>query len=605
MQAIILAAGMGKRLNELTDNYPKCMIEVDGQPLIYRMLSQLDVLALSRIIIVAGYSGDQLINYVKSLDIRTPIIFLKNNIYFSTNNIYSLYIARKFMTMDDTLLLESDLIFQPLVLQKLVYNKNPNVAVLSKYEAWMDGTVVKLNDDNSIADYSNAQSILEHEENEYLKTVNIYKLDKDYCTNYYVPYLEKYHEAKGTGDYYEQVFKTIPILEETKIYGYCLVEELWYEIDTRQDMENAKKIFKNASLDRIMKRYGGYWEYKDIVDFCYLVNPYFPKDNLLSEMKDNFQQLICSYPSGMNVNCQLAVKYFPLSSDKICIGNGAAELIRVLFKCIDGNVGIQLPTFDEYVRCSGQIAMFQVNGNFTYDEKSIMSFYEHKHIKNLVIINPDNPSGNYIKKSGIIDLAQWTYKRGIRLIIDESFIDFVDAEENATMIDRNILEKYPNIIVIKSISKSYGVPGLRLGIMASGDVDIIKKIKYELPIWNINSFAQFFLQIYEKYNSDHKEAIRKFYKVRHDFYKELSKIPQLRPLSSQANYIMCEVLEKYSSIDLARILLNKYKILIKNLSEKQGVDGRQFIRLAIRTADENRKLIDVLKKMLMGKEENY
>src|SRR5690554_2403823 len=118
MQALILAAGMGKRLKELTRDSAKCMVKVNQKTLIERMLYQLDRLKLREIVIVVGYKADRLISYINSLDIQTPITFVTNDIYYKTNNIYSLYLARDYLLKDDTLLLESDLIFSDTLLKK-------------------------------------------------------------------------------------------------------------------------------------------------------------------------------------------------------------------------------------------------------------------------------------------------------------------------------------------------------------------------------------------------------------------------------------------------------------------------------------------------------
>lgn len=142
MQAIILAAGMGKRLKDLTSNATKCMVEVNGVTMIERMLSQLDALQLNKIIMVVGYESKKLMEYVQTLPISTKIEFVDNDVYYKTNNIYSLYLAREYLTQDDTLLLESDLIFEDAVLQRLIQNPYPSLALVAKFESWMDGTVV-------------------------------------------------------------------------------------------------------------------------------------------------------------------------------------------------------------------------------------------------------------------------------------------------------------------------------------------------------------------------------------------------------------------------------------------------------------------------------
>ncbi len=184
------------------------------------------------------------------------------------------------------------------------------------------------------------------------------------------------------------------------------------------------------------------------------------------------------------------------------------------------------------------------------------------------------------------------------MILDESFLDFVEDNLKQSLLKKEILERYQNLIIIKSASKSYGIPGFRLGIMACGNTAYINLLKKELPIWNINSFGEYFLQIFEKYQTEYKEALQHFYQVREEFLLELKTINQIRVFPTQANYIMCEVLDSCSSKKLTEILLNRYDILIKDLSEKRGIEGRQLIRFAIKRSEENLKLVEALKNIL-------
>ena len=173
MQAIILAAGMGKRLKELTQNNTKCMVKVNGVSLIDRILHQIENQHLSRIIIVVGYEGQKLIDYIGSLDIQTPIVFINNPIYDKTNNIYSLALAKDWLVKDDTLLFESDLIFEDSVLEALVSDPRDTLALVDKYESWMDGTCVKLGDDDSIEAFVPGKKFKFEEIKDYYKTVNL------------------------------------------------------------------------------------------------------------------------------------------------------------------------------------------------------------------------------------------------------------------------------------------------------------------------------------------------------------------------------------------------------------------------------------------------
>lgn len=155
---------------------------------------------------------------------------------------------------------------------------------------------------------------------------------------------------------------------------------------------------------------------------------------------------------------------------------------------------------------------------------------------------------------------------------------------------------HKNLYVIKSISKSFGVPGLRLGLLASSDIDTVAAIKKDVSIWNINSFAEFYMQIYNKYEKDYLSACEKFKEERNIFYKELTEIPFLRVIPSQANYFLCEVLNGISAHELALRLLTDFNILIKDCSSKKGFpQEKQYVRIAIRDREDNLKLINSLK----------
>ncbi|WP_195267590.1 aminotransferase class I/II-fold pyridoxal phosphate-dependent enzyme [Eubacterium sp. 1001713B170207_170306_E7] len=605
MQAIILAAGMGKRLKELTDGNTKCMVKVNGVSMIERMLSQLDSLSLERIVIVVGYRGQQLINYIQTLSVNTRIEYVNNEIYDKTNNIYSLYMAKEYLLEDDTLLLESDLIFEDALLEKIIEDPYPSLALVAKYESWMDGTVVTLGEDRSIKQFLGKKEFVFEDIPKYYKTVNIYKFSQSFSETHYVPFLEAYCKALGHNEYYEQVLKVITLLERPEIKALPLENEIWYEIDDIQDLDIAESIFatEEAHLQKFQKRFGGYWRYPHMLDFCYLVNPFFPNQKLLDEIKANFDRLISEYPSGMEVNSLLAAKYFGLHKDQICIGNGAAELIKSLMEMIDGKLGIVMPTFEEYPnrRDEKDLEIFiPDNQDFSYGVSNLKKYFDTKNISALSVINPDNPSGNYIPKDDLIDLIEWGKNKNIKIIIDESFVDFSD-EENSSLLDETVIEKYPNLIVIKSISKSFGVPGLRLGVLATSDRTIIEKIKKDVSIWNINSFAEFYMQICEKYKNDYQDGLKNFRETRKKFLDKLANLKGIRIVPTQANFVLCELISGVHSKELSKQLLAQKNILIKDISSKKGLNGGQYIRLAIRNDKDNRVLLMALSELINNK----
>ena len=599
MQALILAAGMGKRLKDLTRNNTKCMVKVNGVTLIERMLRQIEKQNVSRIVIVVGYEGQKLIDFIGTLDIKTPITFVENSIYDKTNNIYSLALAKDWLCKEDTLLFESDLIFEDAVLDLLVNDPRDTLALVDKFESWMDGTCLKLSKDDKITSFVSKKEFRFADIDEYYKTVNISKFSKDFSEKYYVPFLDAYEKALGENQYYEEVLKVITILDVPRIRARRLEGQLWYEIDDIQDLDIAESLFAEDPDEKaalITGRYGGYWRYPKMKDFCYLVNPYFPPRKMLNEIKANFDILISEYPSGMRVNSLLAAKNFNVHTENIIVGNGAAELIKSLMGQLTGKTGFIRPTFEEYPHRydqSDSVCFVPENKDFSYTADDVMNFFEGSGVSQIVIVNPDNPSGNYIPKNDLLRLVEWTKEKGMKLVIDESFVDFAD-EEDSTMIDLDVLVANPHLYVMKSISKSYGVPGLRLGVLASGDVVTIALMKKDVAIWNINSFAEFYMQIEEKYKKHYDEALVKIRAERARFVSELSKINGLRVIPSQANFIMCE-LENTEPKDLLKALLFKHHILIKELSSKTG---GKYIRLAVRDTEDNDLLVAALREEL-------
>lgn len=354
-------------------------------------------------------------------------------------------------------------------------------------------------------------------------------------------------------------------------------------------------------LKQYYSRYGGFWVYPDMLDYCYLVNPYFNRSKIIDEMQENFRILVSEYPAGMAVNSQLASECWGIKPEYIIPGNGAAELIKALMENLEGKVGVVRPTFEEYpnrLPDERVITFVPQNETFRYSADDLIRFFGKHRVENLLLINPDNPSGNFVPVEGIHKVAQWCEDNGILFILDESFVDFSVGYEQNTFLHDEILEKYPHMCVMKSISKSYGVPGLRLGILCSANEALIAKTKKQVSIWNINSFAEFFMQIYPKYREDYKLACDQFIQAREDFEEELKKIPYIKVMPSQANYFFLEVLPPYKPKELCAILLKKYNILASACLAKKGIEPNRYMRIAVRNHGDNAKFIQALKELI-------
>ena len=597
MQAMILAAGMGRRLGKITENKTKGMVEVNGKSLLERSLDILTSFAnIKRIVLVVGFAQEGVKKVFGNSWNGKKILYVENPDFDKTNNIYSLYLAKELFSEDDTILLESDLIFEKGLIEKLIESNEKDQVLVSKWKNWMDGTVVTLSKTGSISQFVPKENFDIGSAENYYKTVNIYKFSKKFINDIYTPFLDAYCDAFGHNEYYENILGVITFINKSQLKAEIVEDDQkWYEIDDNNDLDIAETLFSNDS-DTYLKRYGGFWRFPELKDFCYLVNPYFPPETMLQELKMSFNCLITEYPSTSVIQRKLASNMFECSLENILVGNGASELIVSLFSVLDYNdIGIPVPTFHEYIARSrnNKVKYFSPGSdNFEYGKNELIEF--SKKIDTMVVVNPDNPTGNFIPEKDLVEFLDYMRTENKTLIVDESFIDFADGNESYTLIRDDILSRNPNLIVIKSIGKSYGVPGCRLGVLACGNRELINKVQESLPVWNISSVGEFFLQIFNKYKKDYLKSVKKIIAQREKLFKELSAIKFLRPVPSRANYILCEVLSPYECKSIAEKAIEK-NILIKDCSDKLGFENRSFIRVTVRDEKDNSCFIDFLK----------
>ncbi len=603
MQALMLAAGMGRRMGKYTESYTKCMVSVAGKTLLERAIESIKDAGIDKLVMVIGYEAESLRKYVEERDFGIRIEYVYNYDYASTNNIYSLYLAKDYLQKDDTILLESDLIFDRHIIKDLVRAPQQNLVVAAKYEHWMDGTVVVLDKKKHILDFVDKASFCYEDVDKYYKTVNIYKFSKSFSANQYLPFLEAYIKAYGMNQYYEQVLNIFAHIQNSQMSAYVLGDENWYEIDDAQDLDIASTIFAKDS--QILKKYelhfGGYWRFPKVKDFCYLVNPYYPPRKMVDQLQYFFWELLTQYPSGMNIQKMNAASMFGVDGDYLLVGNGAAELINVLGKVLKGRLSVCIPTFNEYVRCFTECEIRRIDSaehGYQYDLEQLLE--EADRTDHLLLINPDNPSGAFLSREDVLCLLEKCESKGVSLILDESFIDFAQKDVRYTLIDEAILREYPHLIVLKSIGKSYGIPGLRLGVMATGDQELQKIVRQNMAIWNINSFAEYYLQIQRLYKKSYVAACDQIALQREWMQEQLSRIEGVHAYPSQANYIMCSLDGRMTSAKLAMLLIRDHGILIKNLSGKEGFKGESFFRVAVKNREDNQLLIDAMREVLQA-----
>lgn len=606
MQALILADMKKSSTNCLTGDGPDCMIQIDGISIIERMLKQLDNSKVSKVIIVVGRNKEKVIGAISNLNLKAEIVILENDSCEETGSIYSLFLAEEYLLLDDTVILNAQMIVEDSILESVLNEKKGCSVLVDTDKSWMTGETVSIGDDERVLSFGKKKISSVHSSTALYKMVGICRLDREFTEKYYIPVLETMIDVLGNSLDYSAPLNVIAMSEDVKIRALYIGNVHWREINNIEDINQATILFskdKKSIADKMLGSWGGYWRYPDYLDYFYLVTPYYPPRELVEELQNNFKVLLEQYPSGMRVNAELAASAFGISPESIIVGNGAAELIKSMMGFIKGKTGFVRPTFDEYPNRYTEIETVNYlveSEDFSYSASDLIEYFGKTNISNLVLVNPDNPSGNYIPKGDMMRMISWARDKDIKVIIDESFVDFSD-EIDSSLIDQETLNRYPNLYVIKSISKSYGVPGLRLGVLASGDKKLISRMKTDVSIWNINSFAEFYMQICGKYRGSYVKSLEKFRKERNRFVSKLQELGCIRVIPSQANYLMVELLDDLDAEGLKQRMLLEQKVFIKTLSKK--IKGKkQYLRIAIRNEADNdmfvQKLTETLNTML-------
>lgn len=355
-----------------------------------------------------------------------------------------------------------------------------------------------------------------------------------------------------------------------------------------------------AGWKGIASRFGGFWRYPEMKDYCFLVNPYFPTPEMIAEMQDMFKTLLTEYPSGMRFNAKYAADMFGVQPENILPGNGASELIKLFMEEVKGNVGFVYPTFEEYpnrIDVTRRVIFNPPTEGFRYCGQDLIDFFSDKEISCISLVNPDNPSGNMLTCDEIEALALWAARKSIKILIDESFADFADEDKRFTLISSELLSQHPNLYVIKSIGKSFGVPGCRLGVLASGDLEFIAAAKKKVAIWNVNPFGEFFMEIMPKYRKEYVEGCNSIERERKRFLGDLAQIPFLKTFPTQANYLLARVSAPFDATSLTNLLWDKYRILLKDCSNKKGFPDTSYVRITVRDQSDDEHFVSVLKEV--------
>jgi len=344
------------------------------------------------------------------------------------------------------------------------------------------------------------------------------------------------------------------------------------------------------NIDQMRRLYGGYWRH-DILDFHYLINCYFPTKELYAKLQKELPVLCDHYPSGQRVVAGLLSKwndaeYF--NEENLVVANGSSELIRFMNLLVT-KATVAVPTFNEYVRLPKEkINLFYADEkkNFKVDVDKLIESVRKSKSDFVMLNNPNNPVGNIFTRDEIKKLLE----TGVKVVVDEAFIDF--SKEHSV---QDMVAEYDNLIVVTTCTKSMGLSGLRLGYMLTANKEIKEKMREMIPIWNVNSIAERFIELFPDFKDDYWKAIEKTIEDRDHLLSELKKISYLEPFESHANFIFCRT--SISARKIAEHLFDKHRIMVKDGLNQSGLKSDSYIRVGTLTRKDNEKLVKGLKEI--------
>lgn len=588
--ACILAAGSGSRLKKYTLDRTKCMVEVNGEHLINNTIRNLDAGGVDTVFIVVGYCSQSLIDHVSCVFPELDIRFIFNDVYAETNNIYSLKLAiPQLVDFDEVILVESDLWIEESVALAFIQDERTNVVLASPFKYWMDGTCVTINSDGMAITGFVAKSDVHLFPSESLyKTVNWYKFSGDFLRATYSHFIDAYVEAFGKNAYYEDVLKVIASVSPGLFFPHLINENQWMEIDDEEDLSRAELLSASAvSASQMMtQRYGGYWKFQFVEDLTLLVNPFFPTVGMLDELSNTFRIAVREYPSKQTVISRIAAKSLPCEAENVVLGNGASEIMSALFNELhDRDFIIAPPFFLEYQRLLGsRLEIFEREFPDTSLEAALLGMVNES-TKDILLVNPNNPTGEICSSAVLLEILPVLAKQSRRLIIDESFMDFSSSDES--LLNESILHLYPNLLIIKSFGKSYGVPGLRLGVAVCSDICLLEKLRERLPIWNISSSAEIFLDLLPRYKKEYQRSLLVLRNERKTFQEKLASCDVVT-YPSEANFVFFKI-KRTCQRGFEEFCFLK-GLLIKKITDRSGLNG-VYYRISVRTREQNDRVI--------------
>lgn len=589
VQGVILTAGRGRRMEPLSSQCHKALLQIGDSTILGRALDCLIQAGVNTVTIVTGYRAEDITRFVGS---RYPSIdarFVHNERYDVTNNIVSLAMALESLTYDeDVILIECDLLFEPHVLSDLVGHPGGNVALVDRYRTGMDGTVVSTDAGYVSQVFPAAAQGADFNYRDKFKTLNIYRFDRAFCQKTLRPMLHAYADNVDDNCYYEIVLGMLANIPQHRIAAQLVAESDWVEVDDPNDLAVARFVFDPPERSHVLDRsFGGHWSF-NILDFSLPRNAYFPPPAMLAALRHALPDVITGYGSTQQVIDEKAALFVRCDPGRVHLLNGASQAYPILARLYRGRqVAIPDPTFGEYQRC--------FPGAITYRDAPGVDLHQLAVLATgadlFVAVNPNNPTGTTLPTEFIYELAARTPET--TFLVDESFLAFSGQRSLISLLGEAPLE---NVLVLTSLGKPLGIPGLRLGHLYTANQAFRQAFDEYLPIWGVNALGEFFMELALKFRNDLERSIALTVAERSRMRRLLAEdLSVSHVYDSGANFLLVELRGDgpRAASSLRNALLTKDKIEVKDVSLKFP-DQAPRLRVAVRTEAENDLLLKAL-----------
>ncbi|HUL49699.1 MAG TPA: histidinol-phosphate transaminase [Gemmatimonadales bacterium] len=356
-----------------------------------------------------------------------------------------------------------------------------------------------------------------------------------------------------------------------------------------------RHLFYETSHSPALADLVGYEHAKDIIDFCFIANPYYPTPAMMLDLQRNLPNLIKSYPSSNpSLSQEHLAAVLHVKPEHLVVGNGATEIIALINMTLIDRIAVPVPTFGEYIEKMKDLRdaeLYPLDPGERYQLRpgEYLDWVRKQNLRALLLINPGNPTGQLIPRDEMV--AFMKDARDLELVIvDESFIDFAGDPIPSLL---TLADQFSNLLIVRSMSKHCGVPGLRLGYCYSANLYILNRLRRHLPTWNLNTLAQYFLSLLPSTDAEYHLARKRLIADVRWLARALEAIPAIDVYPTGANFVLFKLLNGMTATELQRRLLEAHRMYVRDCSNKIGMD-RFHIRVASQGKDKDARLVEAL-----------